>query len=224
MVLLIAAVVQAQVSSDLDVKCPLPEGDTLVIGFLGAWERWDDPNRAVRRTVLRLRETPGIHAESLSNHSRDVALDLVTRAFDRNQDGVLDRAEAAKARVVIFGQSLGGSATVRLARELEQAGVPVRLTIQVDSVGFGDAVIPANVRSAANFYQRGLLTIRGEKQIRAADPQKTSILANREWHDHFVYRLLPDQRFRRTFGGGHARMELDPLLWIEIESLIRSAI
>ena len=43
-----------------------------------------------------------------------------------------------------------------LARALEKDGIPVLLTVQVDSVaklGKNDTTIPANVAQAANFYQ-----------------------------------------------------------------------
>ena len=220
----LACICSAQTLAELRTPVPMPEGETLVIGFLGSWEKWDSPDRSVRQLILRLRETPGVRAESIGNHNRDVAFQLVKAAFDRNRDGQLDSTETSKARVVIFGQSLGGSATVKLARELGSLSLPVLLTVQVDSVGFGDDVIPANVRSAANFYQRGWFTIRGESYIRPADPSRTTILMNQEWNDQFVYRLLPGQRLRRMFGGAHARMELDPLLWVQVEAIIRTVL
>ena len=64
--------------------------------------------------------------------------------------------EKHNARIVIFGHSWGASETVTLARKLERDGIPVLLTIQVDSVakiGQNDALIPANVGQAINFYQ-----------------------------------------------------------------------
>ena len=82
------------------------------------------------------------------------------------------REEKQKARIVIFGHSWGASETVTLARKLERDGIPVLLTIQVDSVakvGQNDSVIPANVGQAINFYQPDGI-MHGRPQIRAADP------------------------------------------------------
>ena len=42
--------------------------------------------------------------------------------FDRDQDGSLDPAERASARIVIYGLSFGGAATVKLARDLGFSG------------------------------------------------------------------------------------------------------
>ncbi len=67
---------------------------------------------------------------------------------------------------------------VKLARQLKQMGVPVLLTVQVDSLGKDDQVIPSNVARAANFYQQNALLIRGRPNIRAEDPQRTTILGN----------------------------------------------
>ena len=67
-----------------------------------------------------------------------------------------------------------------LARDLRRAGVPVLLTVQVDSVAKlwqNDSVIPDNVSEAVNFYQpHGF--VHGRAQIMAADPARTDILGN----------------------------------------------
>jgi hypothetical protein len=102
----------------------------------------------------------------------------------------------------------------------------VLLTIQVDSVEKhheNDALIPANVAEAANFYQpHGLL--RGRPRIRAADPERTKILGN----FRFDYSKLPvncDGEYPwlvRVFARAHAEIECDPGVWNQVEDLIRS--
>ena len=47
--------------------------------------------------------------------------------------------------LVMYGQSFGGAAVVKLARQLQAMSLPVLLTIQIDSVGRDDSVIPQNV-------------------------------------------------------------------------------
>ncbi|MGB5153711.1 MAG: hypothetical protein WBN74_08705, partial [Candidatus Sulfotelmatobacter sp.] len=120
--------------------------------------------------------------------------------------------------------SWGASAAVSLARDLQREGVPVMLTVQVDSVAKlwqNDSVIPANVAEAVNFYQpHGI--IHGRPRITAADPDKTEILGNylmdyrknpvpcpgASWADHV---FIPD----------HMQSECDPRLWSRIETMVR---
>src|SRR5512146_2066286 len=102
--LLLAAVLfctmaHAQRLADLAVPTPIPRGSTLVIGFLGGYERWNDEHRSVRRLVLKLRERNGVFAESISNHNQRVALRLIRVALDTNRNGKLDADEKARARV-----------------------------------------------------------------------------------------------------------------------------
>lgn len=222
--LLLAESLFAQKLSDLRVPAPVPEGEVLVIGFLGGVERWDDQHRGVRQLMLRLRESPGLHAESVANRRARVADKLILRAFDRNRDGKLDAAERSSAKLILVGQSLGGGATVRLAKRLKKQGLPVLLTVQVDSFGLRDGVIPENVRAAANFYQHELLTIQGQREIRAADPAKTRVLGNFQMrYPVWLPYPQPESWARRWLGGAHARMEADPFLWAQVEMLVRQA-
>jgi pimeloyl-ACP methyl ester carboxylesterase len=228
-VLLSCLTARAQRLADLAVPTPVPPGSTLVIGFLGGFERWDNEDRGVRRLVLKLRERRGIFAESISNHNQRVALKLIRRALDTNGDGKLDAAERARARVILFGQSWGGGATISVARELDRLGVPVLLTAQVDSVGLRDQIVPANVRAAVNFYQHDPFTFIGRSEIRAADSSKTAILGNFE--ESYIGRRPLDHSAssnsswaRSTFGGSHARMEADPAIWNSVEQYISEAI
>jgi pimeloyl-ACP methyl ester carboxylesterase len=232
--MLCCSLAPAQRLADLDVPTPIPTGSTLVIGFLGGYERWNDQHRSVRRLVLKLRARDGIFAESISNHNQNVALSLIRRSLDTNGDGELDDAERAGARVILFGHSWGGAATLNVARALDRLGVPILLTAQIDSVGLRDKVVPPNVHAAVNFYQHDPLTIEGRSEVLAADSSKTAILGNFEktYLGHPVKptntnRSSNSSRFswaRTTFGGSHARMELDPAIWDSVEKYINEAI
>lgn len=215
----------AQRLPDFTAPQPLPAGSTLVVGFLGGFEHWDDDHRGVRKVALNLRTIPHVYADTAGNHRRRTALKAILRALDTNRDGRIDDAERTSARVILYGQSWGGAAVVKTARDLERRGVPVLLTVQVDSVGTHDGVIPANVRAAANFYQHDLLTIRGQRVIRAADPSRTRILGN--FRLSYLFQPPADSSAswaRRKLGGSHAKMELDPVVWTEVEQLIVDAI
>lgn len=224
-VILFCRAALAQRLSDLATPTPLPPGSTLVIGFLGFYEHWDDPHRGVRQLVLRLRQRPGVYAESFSNHHRSVALSFIRQALDTNRNGRLDPEEKAQARIILFGQSWGGAAVLSTARDLEQIGIPVLLTAQVDSVGMNDKIVPANVHAAVNFYQHDPLTIQGRSEIRAADPKKTVILGN--FRSTYLFRSVDESNAswaRRTMGGGHIKMELDPATWARVEQFISDAL
>jgi hypothetical protein len=219
---------RSQSVSDLSIDpASVRPGDTIVLGFLGAWEKWDDGNRSVRKLALRLRseEIPGVHVETLSNHKRSVALDLIRTALDSNRDGVIDDKERSAVRIILYGQSLGGSAVIKLARALETINVPVLLTIQIDSVGLTDATVPGNVAAAANLHQQGRLSFRGQDTIQAADPARTKIIENTRYDYPASSREgEPETWARRRLGGGHARMESDPAVWRHVDGLIRRAL
>jgi hypothetical protein len=213
--------------SDLTTRTPLPEGDTLVVGFLGGWERWDDSDRGVRKLALRLRAKgiAGLHVETLGNRRRRVAVDLVKKALDADGDGSLDSHERVAHRIIAYGQSFGGAAAVKFARDLDQLGIPVELTVQVDSVGLRDNMIPPNVNKAANLYQSHRFTVRGEDRISAADPQRTEIIENTRFdYSHADPAVQPAGWLRRCFGGAHARMDADPAVWSRVEALILECI
>ena len=99
------------------------------------------------------------------------------------------------------------------------------LTIQVDSVtkiGEDDEIIPANVAQAANFYQAdGLL--RGESEIRAADPARTQILGNFQFrYETSPYNCADYPWYNHLFMRAHTQIECDPKVWNQVESLIRA--
>ncbi len=220
-------VVRAQRYSDFTTRTPLGEGHVLVIGFMGGRESWDNDKRGVRKLALKLRamNLPGVHVETVENKKRRLAVELIRNAFDRDRDGRLGERERASARVIVYGQSFGGAAVVKLARQLKEAGVPVLLTVQVDSVGRGDKVIPSNVRRAANLFQRDGLIIKGEREIRAEDPGKTRIIGNFKFdYDGKKVDLSEVSWLKRLFQAAHTKMDHDPEVWALAEKIILDVI
>ena len=145
---------------------------------MGGRDSWRDEDVGVGRLAAKLRksELNGVHVETVENLKRSLALKFVKSSLDHDGNGELDDSERSSARIILYGQSFGGAAVVKFARQLNEMAVPVLLTVQIDSVGRGDDVIPANVRTAANFYQNNGWLIHGAKNIRAADPNRTTIL------------------------------------------------
>ena len=129
--------------------------------------------------------------------------------------------------MVLFGHSWGGSETVATARRLQNDGIPVLLTVQVDSVskpGSDDRTIPSNVAQAVNFYQLdGFL--HGKREILAGDPAKTRILGNIQLHyKTHTTNCAGYPWFARVFMRPHIEIESDPALWSRIESLVRATL
>lgn len=221
------AAARGQRYQDFTTPTPLGEGHLLIIGFMGGRESWDNHRRGVRKLALRLRAMglPGVHVETVENKKRRLALELIRDAFDRDRDGRLDERERASARLVVYGQSFGGAAVVKLARQLDEMGVPVLLTVQVDSVGRGDKVIPPNVGRAANLFQRDGLIIKGEREIRAEDPARTTIVGNFKFdYDGKKVDLSEVSWLKRVFQAAHTKMDHDPEVWALVERLVLEVI
>ena len=214
------------VDTSTSVKAPVTS-PVIVIGFLGGRVK---KGNAVHREVqlaMHLRENypAGVYAQVFQNSHGDRAFKEIQRLLDVNHNGAISPAEKLHARIILYGHSWGASETVTMARQLQTAGIPVLLAILVDRVskiGAGDPRIPANVAQAVNFYQLdGLL--HGRATIRAADPASTEILGNYR----FDYKDNPvdcDQYpwYARLFMGPHIKIENDPRVWNQVESLIRA--
>ena len=227
LVLSSCSIVHGQRYQDFTTPTPLKEGDFLVVGFMGGRESWDNHKRGVRKLALKLRAAnlPGVHVETVENKKRRLAVELIRHAFDRDQDGRLDERERASARVIVYGQSFGGAAVVKLARQLKEMGVPVLLTVQVDSVGRGDKVIPSNVARAANLFQRDGLIIKGERDIRPEEPGKTTIIGNFKFdYGGKKIDLSEVSWLKRLFQAAHTKMDHDPEVWALVERIILDVI
>lgn len=199
----------------------------VVIGFVGGFVRHDDAVHSPVQLAERIRKDypSNVHVEVFENHRRELAHQLILKLLDTNHDGTLSDEEKSNARIILYGMSWGGSETVALARELQVEKIPVLLTIQVDSVQKtqeNDAVIPSNVAEAVSYYQSdGLL--HGRSEIRAEDPARTKVLGN----FRFTYASMPDACanypwWDRWFVKPHTEIECDPIVWRQVETLIRT--
>jgi hypothetical protein len=201
----------------------------IVIGFMGGFAKSDDPKHPEVQFAQYLREhyRSGIHAEVFGNHHGRRALQEVQRLLDGNGDGTLSSDEKEDARIIIYGHSWGATETVVFARELGKRGIPVLLTVQVDSIakpGRDNSMIPVNVAKAINFYQSGG-PLHGRSEIFAADPAQTKIIGNL----HMTYnghRINCDNYpwYARTFNRPHHEIENDPRVWTLAASLIDSEV
>src|SRR5262249_30677785 len=115
---------------------PTAVAPVIVIGFVGGFVRHDAIAHSTVQLAERLRHDypTGVHAEVLENRNREKAHAEIMRLMDIDHDGSLSLEEKKNARIVLYGHSWGASAAVILARQLDREGIPVLLTVQVDSV------------------------------------------------------------------------------------------
>lgn len=224
---LIPALTHADSARPLSAPDVVTKTPVIVIGFVGGLVRHDDMVHSAVQVAAHLRQDypAGVYVEVLENHLREKAHAKIVRFVDTDRNGTLSVEEKRNARIILYGHSWGASEAVTLARELGREGIPVLLTVQVDSIskpGENDKVIPPNVAEAANFYQTNGF-VHGETQIRAADPARTHILGN----FRFDYKANPLQCkqypwYDRLFMKSHTEIECDPKVWTQVETLIQS--
>jgi len=204
-----------------------PARPATVIGFVGGFVKAGDRVHSTVQLAEHLRNAypTGVYVRVFENHHGEQAYKEILRQLDADNDGTLSPEEKRQARIIIYGHSWGASQTVTLARRLEKDGIPVLLTIQVDSVAKGgenDALIPANVAEAVNFYQpHGL--VHGQREIHAADPEHTEIVGNFRFdYSEKPIRCEGYPWFNHLFIKPHTEIECDPKVWEQVEALIQS--
>jgi hypothetical protein len=211
-------------SNEASSKAP-----AIIIGFVGGYISHDNPVHSEVQLAARLRkEYPtGVDVETYESYRREKARQNILKLLDTNHDGTLTLEEKQNARIIMYGHSWGGAESIYLARLLEKDGIPVLLTVQVDSIcapGKDDTTIPANVAQAANFYQdHGLL--RGDHDIRAANPARTRIIGNVKFDYRKSALTCPEYPwYDRVFVKPHTQIECDPAIWNQVDSLIRTSL
>lgn len=216
---------------EISARPSSPVSPAIVIGFVGGFISHDAAAHGGVQLAERLRsEYPsGVHVEVFENRRGDQAYYEILKLLDADQDKSLSHEEKRNARIILYGHSWGACEAIKVARKLEKAGIPVLLTIQVDSVrkpGEDDSIIPANVVEAANFYQPTGV-VRGRTEVRAADPRHTRIIGNFK----FDYTQHPvgcvDNHYpwyARAFEKSHIEIECDPAVSEKMEALIRATL
>lgn len=75
--------------------------------------------------------------------------------------------------IILIGHSLGANEQIKVARNLNVAGIPVDLLVTVDAVS--QTIVPPNVKYALNVYKPGYVPMFSGLKLRAVDSQKTVI-------------------------------------------------
>jgi hypothetical protein len=230
--LLFAAVAAATVVVSVAAQesaAPAHEPPAVVIGFLGGYVKRDNPVHAEVQLAARLRKTypAGVDVQTYEDRNLGEAHQRVLDDLSGKAHEAPTQEEKQRARVILYGHSWGAAAAIELARLLQKDGIPVLLTIQVDSIAKfreNDTTIPANVAQAANYYQpHGLL--HGDHDIRAADPAHTKIIGN-FLYDYSKSSLKCSQYpwWDRYVVKAHTQIECDPVVWNKVDALIRQAL
>jgi hypothetical protein len=199
----------------------------IVVGFVGGFIRHDNLVHSEVQLAARLRKDypSGVIVETFESYRGEAARQKIHSLLDTNHDGYLTPAEKQNARIILYGHSWGASEAVTVARELGKDGIPVLLTVQIDSIAKfyqNDAIIPANVAQAANFYQPDGFA-HGQPAIRAADPTRTKIIGNFKFeYKANTYACNEYPWYDRIFVKAHTQIECDPEVWKQAEALIRS--
>ena len=152
----------------------------LYAGFVGAMESSNRKGSGVVqiRDVLRGSAYPDVCSESFIPLSWESCRNWILRQFPAHS-APFTQAELEEApRIILLGHSTGGWAMLKVARDLRDKGIPVELTVQLDSVGITDYTVPSNVKMSAIFHARDLLMLLTTKNIRMEDPQRTKLVAN----------------------------------------------
>ena len=152
----------------------------IVVGYVGGLDFPENPYSGIVQIRERLKksESNGVCVETFSAYTWWHGYDWLMRRLKESEGEVPQAREGETPRIIIYGHSLGGWATLSLSRRLAAQRIPVELTVQVDSVGLTDATVPSNVKEAANYYRQAVLPPYGRHKISAKDSSATEILGN----------------------------------------------
>jgi hypothetical protein len=157
-----------------------PPCSIVYAGFVGALETAGRKGSGIVqiRDVLRGPEYSDVCAESFIPVAWNSGLSWILKHFPSHPGPLTPEELTSVPGVILVGHSTGGWAMLTVARELRAKGIPVELTVQIDSVGFTDTTVPRNVKSGAIFHAWDVLMFMTTKSLRTEDPSYTKIVAN----------------------------------------------
>jgi hypothetical protein len=152
----------------------------IVVGYVGGLDFPANPYSGIVQIGERLKnmKRDGLCVETFSAYTWSRGYDWLVKRLQESSEAPPDSDAAKMPKIIIYGHSLGGWATVSLSRRLAVKNIPVELTVQVDSVGLTDGIVPSNVKEAANYYRQAVLPPYGRHKISAKDSGATEILGN----------------------------------------------
>ena len=223
-VVICTALGQSQAQSPTEVEAQA--APAIVIGFVGGFVHSDDTRHSEVQLIQQLQANYGntVRARVFENRQRKQARKFILDSIAASTGHKQSENDKARTRIILFGHSWGASSVIYLARDLQRDGLPVLLTVQVDSIrkhGEDDSNIPSNVSEAANFYQTAGI-LHGRSKITAFDPSQTTILGNFQYQyarEPAACREYP--WYNRLLFKGHTAIECDPHVWSQIAELIR---
>jgi hypothetical protein len=175
-----AAKSAARSSNASRVEDSNPPCKIVYAGFVGALETAGRKGSGIVqiRDILRGPEYSDVCAESFIPIDWNSGLNWILKHFASHPGPLTPEELATAPSVILVGHSTGGWAMLTVARDLRDRNIPVELTIQIDSVGITDAMVPRNVKSGAIFHARDILMFMTTKNLRTEDPSHTKIVAN----------------------------------------------
>jgi hypothetical protein len=171
----VPAPVKTQVQDRRDAKCKI-----VYLGIVGGLETSNNSRSGVvqLRDTLREQAYSDVCAKSFSPYVWPAGLHWVLKHFPAQAGPWTSDELVGAPKVIIVGHSLGGWGALSVARSLKRRNIPVELTIQIDSVGFNDHTVPANVKAAAIFHARDVLMFLTTKTVSPEDASRTKLVEN----------------------------------------------
>jgi hypothetical protein len=161
----------------------------IVVGYVGGLDTPGNPGSGIVRIRDRLRglNHGDLCVRTFSAYTWWHGYNWARSKFPAGEERKLTSEELSLApKVVIYGRSFGGWASLSLSRRLQENNIPVELTVQIDSVGLTDKTLPPNVKESANYDRRAILPPYGKTKIHAGDPDKTQMLPSVRVHANHI--------------------------------------